>query len=74
MDIKLLVEARSSLATGEAVKIRENAHLSQGELARACRVSAASISRWEGGIRVPSGKEAERYARMLRLLKVMVEG
>jgi DNA-binding transcriptional regulator YiaG len=67
--VDLLIEARQAAKSGEAVELREAADLSQGEVARAARVSAASLSRWEAGSRKPSGEAAIRYARTLRRLR-----
>lgn len=67
--LTLLTEARKAVRTGEAIELRLAAELSQGELARAVGVNAATVSRWEAGLRKPSGEAALRYARGLRLLR-----
>ena len=67
-DLSLLVEARTAARTGEGVAVREAAGLSQGELARAVGISPGTLSRWEAGLRKPTGPAALRYARVLRAL------
>jgi DNA-binding transcriptional regulator YiaG len=71
--LTLLSEVRSAVQSGEAVKLREAAMLTQGELARAIGVSAAAVCRWESGRRRPSGDAALRYGRMLRVLATVIE-
>ena len=68
-NVMLLIEARQATRSGEALELRKTADLSQGELARAAKVSAASLSRWEAGSRKPSGEAAIRYARVLRAIR-----
>lgn len=53
----------------EARRVREEAHLSQREIAAVLGVSPAAISRWETGVHLPRGVAAERYARLIRALK-----
>lgn len=63
-----LAAMRAMTASGEARAVRVAARLSQAEVAAAALVSAAAISRWEAGRRVPQGVAAVRYARVLRVL------
>jgi DNA-binding transcriptional regulator YiaG len=67
-NVILLVEARRAAEDGRARALREAAGLSQGEVARAASVSPATVSRWEGRLRKPSGDAAIRWARILRLI------
>lgn len=60
-----LARLRSDVLSGRAREIRELAHLSQGELARAIKVSPTAISLWEAGRRLPHGAAALRYAEFL---------
>jgi DNA-binding transcriptional regulator YiaG len=69
--LALLVAAREAVTNGRGVAIRRAAGLSQGELARAAGVSAASVSRWEAGVRLPTGEAALKYARILRVLETV---
>lgn len=64
-----LAEARKAARSGRGRAIREEACVSQAELARALGVSQATLSRWESGDRRPRGEAAERYARLLRKLE-----
>jgi transcriptional regulator with XRE-family HTH domain len=68
VDIELVLEAREAAKSGRGARLRRAAGLSQGELAGACEVSTASVSRWEAGERIPRGAAAERYALVLRML------
>lgn len=68
-DVRLLCFVRLAIVSGEAAAIREAAMISQGELARGLGVSAACVSRWEGGGRQPKGEAGVRYARALADLK-----
>lgn len=64
-ELFLIVKAREFSRSGEAVRIREAAGLSQSEVAAVVDVSAATVSRWEAGERTPRGKPAARWARLL---------
>jgi DNA-binding transcriptional regulator YiaG len=44
------------------------AGVSQGEVAQACGVTAATVSRWESNTRRPRGSAGERYALLLQRL------
>jgi transcriptional regulator with XRE-family HTH domain len=70
-DLIALRHVRALCASGAARKVRVAADLSLGEVAEAARVSTAAVSRWELGLRRPSGAAALRYAAVLdRLLQV----
>jgi transcriptional regulator with XRE-family HTH domain len=65
-DLSLLIEAREAVASGRAVRLRQDAGLSQREVARAVGVTPGCITRWELGERRPTGAVAVRYGRVLR--------
>jgi DNA-binding transcriptional regulator YiaG len=48
--------------------LRENAGLTQTDLARALNVSTAAISLWETGRRRPRDEQRERYVALLERL------
>lgn len=64
----LITEARQAAANGSARKARQDARLTQREVAGVCGVSPATVSMWETGHRVPRGKAALAYGRLLRAL------
>ena len=68
-DLELISYARRAAANGDARQIREDALLSQSDLARTIGTTPATVSRWEAGKRVPWGDMAVRYARVLTMLK-----
>lgn len=68
-DVLKISRARAALASGEATEIRKAAHLSQAEMAAAAGVTQPTVARWEAGVRVPRGKTARRYARVLDAIK-----
>jgi transcriptional regulator with XRE-family HTH domain len=70
--IVALAEVRLATESGHAKAVRQAARISQSELARNVGVSQASISRWEAGNRIPRGKAARRYAKVLRALEKAV--
>lgn len=59
-----LARARQVIPT-DARRIRRAAGLSLEEVAGAVGVTAAAVSRWENGGRVPHGHAAVRYLRLL---------
>lgn len=63
-----LAQVRRLTATGEARRIREDAHLSQADVEGATRIPRATISRWERGLRAPRGPDALRYLDFLEWL------
>lgn len=68
-DLILLAEARMACADGSALALCERANLSQAEMGASVGVSAATVSRWLHGQRVPRGRAAVRWARLLRRLR-----
>lgn len=64
-DLERLAETRVLAASGQARDVRIAAHLSQSEIAEACDVSPALVSRWESGDRVPRGNSGRIYARLI---------
>jgi DNA-binding transcriptional regulator YiaG len=70
--IVALAEVRLATESGHARAVRQAARVSQSEVARNVGVSQASVSRWEAGDRVPHGKAAQRYAKVLRALEEAV--
>jgi DNA-binding transcriptional regulator YiaG len=66
--VEKLIDARIATRTGGARKLREQAGLSQEEIADAIGVTRACVSRWEAGARRPTGDAAQRYAQLLDLL------
>ena len=64
-----LAELRRSLRSGEAKKIRQDAAVSQSEMARDIGVTPGAFSHWESGTRTPTGDAAIRYLRLLRRLQ-----
>lgn len=64
-----LAEIRRLVASGEARRIREAAHIRGAELARHIKASQSAVSRWESGERLPTGEMAVRYLRVLRTLR-----
>jgi DNA-binding transcriptional regulator YiaG len=72
-DLLLVAEGRKLVEDGRLAEIREQANLSQAELAVACGVSAAAVSRWEAGLRRPRGRAAKRLAILCRTLVADLE-
>jgi transcriptional regulator with XRE-family HTH domain len=63
--IEQLRRVRDLVASGQAREIRVAARLSQSEIAEACGVVPSAVSRWEAGERLPRGRAAHAYARLL---------
>jgi transcriptional regulator with XRE-family HTH domain len=68
-EVILLSKARELAASGEAARIRKRSRLHQTDVARAAGVLPSTVSRWEAGERVPHGKAAVRWARVLERLE-----
>jgi DNA-binding transcriptional regulator YiaG len=62
-------DARRWAADGTARKIREQALLTQSEVAEQIGVTPAAVAAWESGRRTPSGLPARRYGELLRKLQ-----
>ena len=73
VEIEDRVVARQASRNGNAAALRQRAGLTQDEIAQAAGVSAATISRWEAGIRRPTGAASARYGRILRELATRLE-
>lgn len=67
-DVDVLIAARNALASGEAIRLREQAGLSQRQVAAHIRVTHVAVGRWERGQRSPRGSAGLRYARFLARL------
>jgi transcriptional regulator with XRE-family HTH domain len=61
----LVARARRAVQDGRARSVRLAAGLSQHEIGAVVRVTAAAVSRWESGVRLPRGEAAVRYAKLL---------
>jgi transcriptional regulator with XRE-family HTH domain len=68
-ELVLLAWVRDACTSGEALRIRIDSGLSQGEITEAVDVAVPTISRWENGERSPRGDAALRYARLLKRLR-----
>jgi DNA-binding transcriptional regulator YiaG len=64
-----VARVRSQLQSGEARAIREQAGLSQQEIARSLGVHELSVNAWETGRKVPRYDAALAYARLLDQLQ-----
>jgi transcriptional regulator with XRE-family HTH domain len=67
-DTVAIAKVRRMLADGTARARREEARITQTEMACALGVTHATISRWESGDRVPLTRYALAYASLLDLL------
>ncbi|GHA60943.1 hypothetical protein GCM10010330_10890 [Streptomyces tendae] len=65
-----LADMRSALSSGEAERLRVDAQLSIGEVARACGVDQSTVWRWENGVRKPRGVAALAYAELIESLRL----
>lgn len=64
-----LAQVRAALVSGEARRLRVEAQLSIGEVARECGVDQSTIWRWENGVRTPRGKTALAYSKVIDSLR-----
>jgi transcriptional regulator with XRE-family HTH domain len=64
-EVLAVARLRADLKSGRARAIREEANLTQPEVARGVGVSQSAIAQWEAGRRVPRGDAAVRYAQFL---------
>jgi len=60
-----LLRARRCAADGSGRLLREAAHLSLRDVARAADINLSTLHRWETGERRPHGDAAIRYGRLL---------
>jgi DNA-binding transcriptional regulator YiaG len=67
-DAVRIAVAREMYASGEARAIRQAAHLSQGEVARAIGACRSAVAHWEIGNRLPRGDLAVRVYELLTAL------
>jgi DNA-binding transcriptional regulator YiaG len=71
-EIRSRLHGRELPTPEECREIRENAGLSQQEVADAVGVAKATISHWEAGARTPRGVLRIRYAEAIRALREAV--
>jgi transcriptional regulator with XRE-family HTH domain len=75
-DVLLVSKVRDWCSSGDARLLREQARLSQGEVAGAVEsvcglpVNASYVSLWERGEKLPSGERAVGLAKVLGALTV----
>lgn len=67
-DALAAADARRWADDGTARKIREQALLTQADVADQIGVTPAAVAAWEAGRRKPSGLPARRYGELLRHL------
>lgn len=65
-DLNLIAEARERAASGLAGTLRRRARLTQDQVAQTVGVSRQAVAAWEAGHRLPKGKHALAYGRLLR--------
>lgn len=70
-DALLLARTRQLVRERRTQGIRQDAGLSQHEVGQVVGVTAAAVSRWEHGNRLPRSGPALRYARLLDSLAKM---
>lgn len=64
-ELALISEIREALADGTAMKRRQAARISQGEIAEASGVGQSTVSGWENNHRRPKADHALAYGRAL---------
>lgn len=67
-DLALVAQTRMDLASGRAREARKAAGVTAAEFAAVCGVTAATVSYWETGKRVPRTVHALAYGRLLATL------
>lgn len=67
-DLNLIAEARERAANGLGRQLRRDARLTQAEVASRLGVSRAAVAAWEAGTRLPRGRHALAYGRLLASL------
>lgn len=71
-DWTALARLRATLRSGEAQRLRLDAGMSMGEVARRIGTNASVVLRWERGERVPADRQLSlRYWRLLQQLRRM---
>jgi DNA-binding XRE family transcriptional regulator len=68
-DLLLIANVRAAISKGKTGEIRRRAGLTQDEVASVVGVTASCVSHWEAGRRLPRGKVARRYGRLLAALE-----
>lgn len=63
-EVLAIAQLRADVRSGRARAIRERAHLSQADVARAVGVDQPTVARWEAG-RFPRREHSVRYAELL---------
>ncbi len=71
ISVEDLAEVRQLVANGEAKRIRTEARVKRSEIARQLEVSEPAVARWEAGERMPTGRPAIEYLRILRHLRLL---
>jgi DNA-binding transcriptional regulator YiaG len=69
-----LVAVRTLASSGRARGIRISAGLSLADVGGAIGVTAATVQRWENGLRKPYGEAALRYGALLQALARQAAG
>ncbi len=64
-ELRALARVRAMTANGQAREVRTRARLSMADVAATLGVGTSTVARWETGRRVPHGKAALRYAKLL---------
>lgn len=67
-EVRELAWVRHVVSSGKAQEIREQSHLTTGDVARAIEVTPMTVWRYENQLRSPRGETALRYGRLLRSL------
>jgi DNA-binding transcriptional regulator YiaG len=67
-----IAKVRQMIRTGRARAIREQAGVSQNDVALELDVTVSTVSRWERAERSPRGEVAQRYGQLLRSLSELV--
>jgi DNA-binding transcriptional regulator YiaG len=70
----LVALARDALRTGEAQLLRQEAGLTDGDIAAIVNVARPTVWRWFAGQRVPQGSAALRLAQLLVRLGLKTRG
>lgn len=68
-EVLKLARVRRLAREGIARRVRLDAGLSLADVAEAVGVAVATLSRWEHGVRRPTGEPALRYADLLAQLE-----